>query len=43
MSITDPRERDREKIKQLILTVAADIISQEGLEKLSVRKIAVRI
>lgn len=40
MSIEERKEREREKLRQLILKTSENIISQEGLEKLSIRKIA---
>lgn len=40
MSIEERKEREREELRQLILKTSEMIISQEGLEKLSIRKIA---
>lgn len=37
------RDREKEKMKALILEAAADIITEEGLSRLSIRKIAKRI
>lgn len=37
------RDREKEKMKALILGAAADIITEEGLSSLSIRKIAKRI
>lgn len=37
------REREKEEMRELILQTAADIIGDEGIEKLSIRKIAGRI
>ena len=43
MAIEERKEREREKLRELILGTAEKIISEEGLEKLSIRKIANRI
>lgn len=43
MTIEDRREREKQKMKELILQNAARIIVEEGYEKLSIRKIASRI
>lgn len=40
---TTRRDRDKEKMKQLILVAASDIIAEDGLDKLSIRKIAAKI
>ena len=43
MTIKNRRDREIEKMKELILTAATDIIASEGFEKLSIRKIAKKI
>ncbi len=37
------RDREKEKMKELILEAASDIITQEGLDNLSIRKVAKKI
>ncbi|MCX7709535.1 MAG: TetR/AcrR family transcriptional regulator [Clostridia bacterium] len=43
MTIKDRQEREREEMRELILNAANKIMSEEGIDKLSVRKIANRI
>jgi AcrR family transcriptional regulator len=43
MGIKERRERERDEQCELIIQAASDIISEEGLENLSIRKIAKRI
>ena len=43
MSVEDRKERNREELRQLILNAAEEIIGREGIEKLSLRKIASKI
>lgn len=43
MTQKDKKERERREMQELILNAAAEIFKEEGLEKLSVRKIASRI
>ena len=43
MASKERKEREREEIRELILNAAKDIITEEGIENLSVRKIAGRI
>lgn len=43
MTIKERKEREREEMRELILNAASEIITTEGLDKLSVRKIATRI
>lgn len=43
MTIEDRREREKEEMKELILAAASEIITEQGLDKLSVRKIAAKI
>lgn len=43
MTIADRKERDKQKMKEMILQTATQIIIKEGFEKLSIRKIAERI
>lgn len=43
MGIKERKEREREKQRDLILQAAEEIFTEEGLEKLSIRKIANRI
>lgn len=43
MGIKERKERDREKQRDLILQAAGEIFAKEGLEKLSIRKIADKI
>lgn len=43
MSIKERKEREREEMRELILKAAEEIIASEGIEKLSVRKIAAKI
>lgn len=43
MPIEDRRERDKQRMKELILQTATQIIIKDGYEKLSIRKIAERI
>jgi AcrR family transcriptional regulator len=40
MTIEKRREREREEMRELILSAASSIISDEGLDRLSIRKIA---
>lgn len=43
MSIKDRKERERKEMQELILNAATEIFKEEGLENLSIRKIASRI
>ncbi|MBL4937064.1 TetR/AcrR family transcriptional regulator [Clostridium sp. YIM B02515] len=43
MTIEKRREREKEEMKELILSAASDIIAIEGFDKLSIRKIAKKI
>lgn len=43
MAIKERKEREREEMRELILKAAEEIIALEGIEKLSVRKIAAKI
>ena len=43
MSLEERREREKEEIRKLILGAAAEIIFLDGVDKLSIRKIAERI
>lgn len=43
MTIKERKEREREEMRELILKAAGEIIAAEGIESLSVRKIANRI
>ena len=43
MNIKKRREREIEEMRELILKAASNIISDEGLDKLSIRKIAKKI
>lgn len=43
MSVENRREREKEEMRELILTAANKIIADEGFEKLSIRKIASKI
>lgn len=43
MAVEKRREREIEEMKELILTTASEIIATEGLDKLSIRKIANKI
>ncbi len=43
MTIAERKERNREELRQLILNAAEEIMGKEGIEKLSIRKIASRI
>jgi AcrR family transcriptional regulator len=43
VGIKERREREAEKQRSLILEAAGDIVASEGIEKLSIRKIAERI
>ena len=43
MTIEKRREREIEEMRELILSAASDIMASEGLEKLSIRKIAKKI
>lgn len=43
MTIKDRKERERIKMQELILNAAADIFKTEGLDSLSIRKIAGKI
>lgn len=43
MSINDRKERDRIERRELILNTANEIIMTEGIDKLSIRKVAARI
>ena len=40
---TSRRDREKEKMKELILEAASNIIATDGLDKLSIRKIAAKI
>ncbi|BCN30521.1 TetR/AcrR family transcriptional regulator [Anaeromicropila herbilytica] len=43
MTVKNRREREKEEMRELILSTASDLIAIEGLEKLSIRKIASEI
>ncbi|MNB68579.1 transcriptional regulator BetI [compost metagenome] len=43
LGVKERKEREREKQRELILQAASEIFAQEGLEKLSIRKIADKI
>lgn len=43
MGIKERKERQRDERRDLILSAASDIIKAEGIDKLSIRKIAIRI
>ncbi|MBP2654671.1 MAG: transcriptional regulator [Firmicutes bacterium] len=43
MSLEERREREKEEMRKLILDAAAEIIFLDGIDKLSIRKIAERI
>jgi AcrR family transcriptional regulator len=43
MAISDRRERDKEDMRELILSAAEDIVAIEGFEGVSIRKIAAQI
>ena len=43
MSIENRREREKEEMKELILSAASDIVAADGFDKLSIRKIATKI
>ena len=43
MSIENRREREKEEMKELILSAANDIVATDGFDKLSIRKIATKI
>ena len=43
MSVENRRVREKEEMRELILTAASKIIADEGFEKLSIRKIASKI
>lgn len=43
MGIKERKEREREQQKELILGAASDIVSEQGIEQLSIRKLADRI
>jgi Transcriptional regulator len=43
MSIKERKERERDKMRELILNTASQIISEDGIDNLSIRKIAGRI
>lgn len=43
MSIEKRREREKEEMRELILSTASEIIALEGYDKLSIRKIAKKI
>lgn len=43
MSIKERKEREREERRELVLNVANEIIKEEGIDNLSIRKIANRI
>ncbi|MBR0596995.1 TetR/AcrR family transcriptional regulator [Sinanaerobacter chloroacetimidivorans] len=40
MTIEERRDREKEEMRELIIRTAGDIIAAEGIEKLSIRKIA---
>ena len=42
MNITDRRQREREERRELILAAARDVVRDEGIPALSIRKIAAR-
>ncbi len=43
MGIKERKEREREQQKELILGAASEIIAEQGIDKLSIRKLAERI
>jgi len=43
MSIENRREREKEEMRELILSAANEIVASEGFEKISIRKIANKI
>lgn len=43
MSVENRRVREKEEMRELILTTASEIIADEGFEQLSIRKIASKI
>lgn len=43
MTSKDRRERDRERVRELILQAATELAGEEGIENVSIRKIAARI
>lgn len=43
MSIENRREREKEEMRELILSVSNEIVTSEGFDKLSIRKIADKI
>lgn len=43
MTLEDRRNREINEMRNLILNAAKDIISNEGIEKLSIRKIAKKL
>lgn len=43
MGVKERKEREREKQRELILQAAAEIFAKEGIDKLSIRKIADKI
>lgn len=43
MTIKERKEREREEMRSLILTAASEIMKTEGIDSLSIRKIATRI
>lgn len=43
MTIKERKEREREEMRSLILTAASEIMKKEGIDSLSIRKIATRI
>jgi AcrR family transcriptional regulator len=43
MTIEERREREKEEMRELILSAADEIVASEGFDKLSVRKIANKI
>lgn len=43
MSIEKRREREKEEMKELILSAASEIVALEGFEQISIRKIAAKI
>lgn len=43
MGIQDRKERERDEMRSLILNAADEVIAEEGIDSLSVRKIAARI
>jgi AcrR family transcriptional regulator len=43
MSIKERKEREKDEMRELILNAASEIIAKDGMEKLSIRKIAALI